>query len=331
MKLLSLPVFFLAMVVPAATQLDGAFTLRSSDKDDRVSLNLQCEDGRSNFGRMVERSAFTEIVRAGDRVTFNLRREPGTFAFEGRGTMDRASGSYLFTANPQFVRQMETLGYRELEPSALFVLALDDLTVAKVKQLEQMVSNKLDTGELVRLINHGAGHKYIQAMTDLGFKNLTSDEYRRARDHGVSESFVREMADLGMKLSLEELIRTRDHGVTPEYVRAMRDAGFKVSHDELVRARDHGVSADFLGRMRGLGYDRLSLDEYIRMRDHGVTPDFVESMKEVGYTQLTAGELVRLRDHGVSASYVRRVKDRVKESPSVEEIIRMRSRGEHGR
>ena len=103
---------------------------------------------------------------------------------------------------------MEKLGYRELEPRALFVLALDDLTVAKVKQLEQLVSNKLDTGELVRLINHGAGHKYIQAMTDLGFKKLTSDEYRRARDHGVSESFVREMADLGMKLSLEELIRT---------------------------------------------------------------------------------------------------------------------------
>ena len=41
MKLVFLPVVFLAMVAPAAAQLDGAFTLRSSERDDRVSLNLQ--------------------------------------------------------------------------------------------------------------------------------------------------------------------------------------------------------------------------------------------------------------------------------------------------
>jgi hypothetical protein len=331
MKLLLLPASLLIGVAPAAAQLDGSFTLRAAEKDDRVSLNLHYQDGRSNYGRMVERSAFSNVTRTGDRITFALRREPGSFTFEGRGTMERASGWYDFAPNQSFRQDLEKLGYRDMEPRDLFVFALDDLTVAKVKQLQQLVSNKLDTDELVNLINHGAGFKYIQAMTGLGFKNLASEEYRRARDHGVSESFVREMADLGVKLPLEELIRTRDHGVTPEYVRAMRDAGFKVPHDDLVRARDHGVSADFLRRMRALGYDRLSLDEYVRMRDHGVTPDFIESMKEVGYTKLSPDELVRLRDHGVSANYVRRVKELVKEPPSVEQIIRMRSRGEFGR
>jgi hypothetical protein len=317
-----------ASALPAAAQQDGAFTLRASDNDDRVHLNLLYADGRSNYGRMVERSALTDVVRTGDRITFALRREPGVLTFDGRGTLERASGWYGFSPNQGFRGELEKLGYRDLEPTHLFVFALDDLTVAKVRQLQQLVSNKLDTTELVRLINHGAGFSYIQAMTALGFKNLTSDDYRRARDHGVSESFVREMADLGMKLPLEDLIRTRDHGVNPEYVRAMRAAGFDVSHQDLVRARDHGVSADFLRSMRDFGFGSLALDEYIRMRDHGVTADFVQSLRDLGYTTLSPRELIRLRDHGVTANYVRRMKEILKETPSVEQLVRMRSNGD---
>jgi hypothetical protein len=316
-------------VQPAAAQLDGAFTLRSVANDDRLDLNL-VYDGHSNYGRRVARSALTDVVRSGDRITFTLRRAPGTFTFDGRGSLDRAAGSYAFAPNQGFAGELAKLGFRGVEARALVVFALDDLTVAQVRQLQQMVSNTLDTEELVRLINHGAGFSYVQAMTDLGFKKLSSEDYRRARDHGVSESFVREMTGLGMKLSLEELIRSRDHGVTPDYVRALRSAGFQATHDDLVRARDHGVSADFLRQMRDLGYDKLSLDDAIRLRDHGVSAEYVQELRDLGYAKLTANELVRLRDHGVTAAYVRRVKDLLKEPPSVEQLIQMRSHGAFG-
>jgi hypothetical protein len=313
-----------------AQQLEGAFTLRGSEKDDRLNLNFQYEDGRSNYGRMIERAAISDVSRSGERITFALKRAAGTFTFEGRGTLDRASGWYGFSPSQNFAAELDKLGYRGVEPKHLFVFALDDLSIDRLRRLERLVSNKLDTDELVRLINHGAGYRYIQSMSDLGFRSLRSDEYRRARDHGVSENFVREMRDLAIKLPLDELIRLRDHGVNPEFVRALRSAGFSVSHDELVRARDHGVTAEFLKRMREHGFDKLSLAEYVRMRDHGVTPDYVQALKEAGYGNLTAEELVRLRDHGVTASYVRRVKELLKDPPSVEQLIRMRSRGDFG-
>ena len=334
MKCLLIPAAVLLLTASAAAQqLDGSFTLRandSRDNDDRVQLNLQYQDGHSNYGRSFERSAFSDISRSGDRITFSLRRDPGTFKFEGRGTMDRAAGWYDFVPSPTFGPELERLGFKGVNPRALFVFALDDLTIVKVKTLRGLVANELDTDELVQLINHGAGIKYIQAMTDVGFKKLSSEEYRRARDHGVSEQFVREMADLGFKPSFEDLIRARDHGVSADYVRAMRDAGYKLQLEELVRARDHGVSTEFMRRMSALGYDKLPLDEYVRLRDHGVTPDFVESMRAEGYKNLSADELVRLRDHGVSASYVRRVRELFKGTPSVEQIIRLRSRGDIG-
>ena len=318
----------LAVASPAAAQLDGAFTLRASDSGDRVNLNLQYGDnGRSNYGRTFDRSALSDVVAAAERVTFKLRRPAGTFSFEGKGSIDRAAGFYTFTPDAGFRRDIEGLGFREVDDKALFVFAMDDLSVTGVRQLRRLVSDALDTPQLVRLINHGAGLRYIQGMTDAGFGKLQSDEYRRARDHGVTPEFVRDMRSLGVKIPLEELVRLRDHGVTAEYVRQMRAAGIDVGHDELVRARDHGVSAEFVRRMSALGYGGLPLSDYVRMRDHGVTADFVEAIRNAGIKP-TAGEAIRLRDHGVTADYVRRVKEHFKNTPTVEEIIRLRSRGE---
>jgi hypothetical protein len=348
----------LLSAAPSAEQTNGAFTLRQTSRDGRINLNLQYEDGHSNYGRTFDRAAFSDVKQTGDRITFALRRAPGVFTFEGRGSLERASGWYDFTPSPDFQRQIERAGFRNVDDKALFVFALDDLTIDKIKQLQGLLSDQIDTEQLVRLINHGAGLTYVQSMTNAGFKKLSSDEYRRARDHGVTADYAREMASLGGKLSLEELVRTRDHGVTTDYAKAMRDAGYelgiedlvrardhgvtadyvkamraaghKVEMDELVRARDHGVTADFIRRMGDLGYGGLPLDEYVRMRDHGVTPDFVESMRDAGLTKVAARDLVKLRDHGISASYVKRAKEIFKETPTVDQIIRLRTRGDIG-
>ena len=322
------PLVALLSLVPGVAQSqDGAFTLRAARESKSVNINFQYGDGFSNWGRTFEASELSNVSQNGERITFNLRRDAGTFSFEGRGTPDRASGWYTFAPNADFQRGMEKLGFRDINGKAMFVFAIEGLTVDGVRQLQRQVSDTLDTDGLVQMIAHGAGPKYVQAMTEAGYKNLTSDEYRRARDHGVGAEFAREMADLGMKVSLPELVRARDHGVSTEYVRAMRSAGFKLSHDELIRTRDHGVSVEYVKRMSELGYGSLPIEEYVRMRDHGVSTEYVEAMKETGYSKLTANELVRLRDHGVTASYVRRVKEMMKESPSVDEIIRMRNSG----
>lgn len=297
-----LPLVALALLAgpPVLAQNDGAFTVRRLD-DGRLNLNLQQADGRSNFGRTFERSEFTDVSVTGDRIRFSLKRAPGSFAFEGRGTsLDRASGWYVFTVNPAYPRDMERVGFRDLDDRALFALALDDLSVEKAKQLQGLLSDTIDSDQLVRLIHHGAGLTYIQAMTDAGFRKLSSDEYRRARDHGVTAQFAKEISEV---------------------------SGEKHALEELVRIRDHGVSGRFIREMRALGHGDLSIDEYVRMRDHGVTPEFVQAMRDVGFEKASARELVRMRDHGVTAAYVKRLKEQLRETPSVEDVIRFRSRG----
>jgi hypothetical protein len=255
----------LLLAAPVAAQTDGAFTLRQSSRDGRVNLNFQYEDGHSNYGRTFERAAFSDVKQTGDRITFALRRAPGVFTFEGRGSMERASGFYDFAPNADFQREIERIGFRGADDKALFVFALEDLTVEKIKQLQGLLADQIDTDGLVRLINHGAGLSYVQSMTDAGFKKLPADDYRRARDHGVTAEYARQMAAIGGKLSLEDLVRTRDHGVTADYAKAMRDAGYEVGIEDLVRARDHGVTVDYVKAMRAAGH-KVTLEDLVRAR-----------------------------------------------------------------
>ena len=160
MRILLVPVLVATFAAPAAAQLEGAFTLGRWDKDTdtRVQLNLVYNDGHSNYGRMVERSALTDVVRTGDRITFALRREPGTFTFEGRGSLDRAAGWYGFTGNQEFRQQLEKLGFRDIEVKELFVFAMDDLTVAKVRQvrrLKELLKESPSAEQLIRMRSHG--------------------------------------------------------------------------------------------------------------------------------------------------------------------------------
>lgn len=251
MRLMPLAVLLLA-AAPAAVSVpsqnrtdgfDGAFTIRASRDSTQLNLNFQYEDGRSNYGRNFNRADFTNVAPAGDRITFILRREPGTFSFEGKGTLERAAGWYSFAPNHEFARAVEKLGFRDIDAKALFVFAMDNLTIEKIRRLQKLVSDDLDSETLVRLINHGAGAEFIDSMSQMGFRNLSSDEYRRMRDHGVTPDYVESLKDVGYSnLSAAQLVRLRDHGVTATYVRRVKEMLKEApTVEELVRLRNTGA------------------------------------------------------------------------------------------
>ena len=182
----------------AQETVEGTFTARF--EAGRVHLNLQTDLDRernrsrsdwSNYGRTIELASVGTIDRSSGRVRFTLRREAGTFSFDGRGNSSRTSGDFTFTPSQSFAQAMGRLGYNDLTGSNLFVFALEDVTVAGARQLQQQVSDELNTTQLVRMINHGAGPRYVRDMTDAGFRRLDSGDYVKARDHGVDADFAR--------------------------------------------------------------------------------------------------------------------------------------------
>jgi beta-lactamase regulating signal transducer with metallopeptidase domain len=349
-----------AAIGSAQPQLPGTWEIRPTTVEGTVHLRLT--EGRSSSGTNVtiarlEGLTGIRITDAGGPVQFRLRRDAGTFTFEGVVRKGVGAGTFSFAPDPNFPAELAKRGFAR--PTALeqYQLARHDVGYAFVDELNRQGYAKPQTADLVRagqhgvqltylqemgalgyrlgslspliqLRDHGVTPEYVRELAALGYKGLTADEVRRARDHGVTPEYVRAMRDGGYgSLPMEQLINARDHGVTEEYIRALADAGHgKLPLDQVVRARDHGVSSEYARDMRQLGYG-VPIGELVRARDHGVTAEFVREMAALGYSKLPLESLIRVRDHGVTPAYVREVKALGYDQVAIEDLVTLRDHG----
>jgi beta-lactamase regulating signal transducer with metallopeptidase domain len=326
-----------AQVRTDGNRLPGTWQIAPSRTEGTIHLTIV--ELRSTHGRDVPLSQLDGLTAAqlasGGPVTFRLRRDAGTFTFEGVARGGVAGGTFTFAPTPTFAADLAKRGFAAPAPQEQYDLARADVGFAFIDELTRQGYAKPSTADLVRAGQHGVsttylremgelGHRlgtleplitlrdhgvtpdYIRGLADEGHKKLSADELRRARDHGVSVEYIRGMREAGYaSLPLDGLIRTRDHGVSPEYVRQLADAGYrKLPLEEVVRVRDHGVSIEFVRDMRQLGYS-LSLDDLVRARDHGVSTEYIRELQKLGYEKLPLDDLIGLRDHGMSAEKIR--------------------------
>lgn len=344
----------------AQSRLPGTWEIRPSPVEGSVQLRL-VELG-SSFGATVpiaqlEGLTGVRLEDAGGPVQFRVRRDAGTFTFEGVVRNGVGAGTYSFAPDAKYPAELVRRGFARPTELEQYQLARHDVGYAFLDELTKQGYGKAQTSELVRagqhgvqltylremgalgyrlgslaplieLRDHGVTAAYVRELAELGYKGLTADELRRARDHGVNPEYVRAMRDAGYgSLAMEQLVNARDHGVTQEYIRGLADAGHgKLPLDQVVRARDHGVSAEYARDMRQLGYG-VPLDQLVRARDHGVSVEFVREFAALGYAKLPLESLIRTRDHGVTPSYVREVKALGYDGLTLEDLVTLRDHG----
>jgi beta-lactamase regulating signal transducer with metallopeptidase domain len=310
----------------------GAWTVRPSDKQPGT-VHLEMREDRSSTGHSVPLSSLEGLTASqmgGDStpVRFSIRRDAGTFNFEGTFRNGVGGGVFGFQANPAFGGDLEKRGVGKPTADQQYDMARHDVGLALLDELNTQGYPKPSLETLIQAGHHGVRVEFVREMGQLGYKVGSVEALIKMRDHGVSPSFVRELAAAGYtKLSAEELVRARDHGVSTEFVKQMRDLGYgTLTMDQLVNARDHGVSGEFAREMAAAGY-KLSLEQMIKARDHGVGTDFVKEMAALGYSKLSLDELVNARDHGVSASFAKEMAAAGYAKLPLNELINARDHG----
>ncbi len=309
----------------------GTWEIRRIETDGSVHLRLV--EHRSSSGSHVplaqlEGLTASQLTGSGGPVQFRLRRDAGTFSFEGMLRDGVGAGTFSFTADPKFPDELARRGFARPSAAEQYQMARHDVGYAFVDELTAQGYAKPETSELVRAGQHGVQATYLREMGAIGYRLGSLPPLIELRDHGVTPSYVRELAGLGYKnLPADDIRKARDHGITPEYVSAMRDAGYgSLPMDKLIEARDHGVSTEFIRGLRDAGHAALPLEEVIRVRDHGVSPEFARDMRQLGHS-VPAAELVRMRDHGVSVEFVRELAALGYSKLSVDALVRLRDHG----
>ena len=117
-----------------------------------------------------------------------MRRDAGTFTFEGVFRSGVGAGTFSFTPDPNFAAELAKRG------------------LARPTAREQY-----------QLARHDVGFAFLDELTKQGYAKPQTADLVRAGQHGVQAAYLREMGALGYRLgSLDPLIELRDHGVTPD-------------------------------------------------------------------------------------------------------------------
>jgi len=238
-----------------------------------------------------------DVTGSGANVQFELRRPAGTFAFEGRMANGTGAGHYRFTPSEAFVREMESLGYRDFKDEMLLVFAANDFSPQTIRDLKAMGYDPT-RHEVEEIAIFRITPDFLKEMGRAGYSNLSLRDAVNFRVGRVDAAYISEMRELGYaNLPARQLADMAIIGVTPAYVREMRAAGLTdLSTRQLTDLRVGKVSAKRIEEYRKLGYDNLSAKQLSEMGIFGVTPEYIRKLSEKGYNNVPVEKLLRLRE-----------------------------------
>jgi beta-lactamase regulating signal transducer with metallopeptidase domain len=308
----------------------GTWQIRLADDGRSAHLTVSVSPG-SSYGTTIPLNrveGLEAILKGpGGPARYTLKRDAGTFDFEGVVRAGAGGGTFSFTPSTAFADELVRRGFSRPTPLELGTLAWSDIGLAFLDELNAHKYERPTLQQLVSGAKHGVTRTYLNEMSELGYRVGTLDALVRLRDHGIDPTFVRGMQGQGMRnLSVDELVRSRAHGVDPPFIQGLRAVGYNLNMDQLVDARNHGIDPGYVSELRDLGY-QLRLDELVDARNHGVDPGFIREMASAGYQHPSMADLIRMRNHGVNAKTVERLKSRGYDHPSIDRLIELQSRG----
>jgi hypothetical protein len=186
----------------------------------------------------------------------------------------------LFDVSIPFIRSMQALGYDETIDKyvAFRIFGVDP---DYVHDMESVGFENLSADKLVETRIHGATPEYIREMRADG-ENLRLDQYIESRIFQITPEFAKEMRHAGYPgLKRDLLVQFKIHGVSPTFVRELREAGYsRLSAEKLVEMRIHGVTPEFIRRVEKAGYRNVPVDKLVQMRIFNIDPEMVRALDD---------------------------------------------------
>ena len=203
----------------AASLPPGTWQLRRLPDGRSIQITVSEREGSYHGGVLrIDRFDGLAAALAGDGrglVQFRLKRDAGTFAFEGTLRDGIGGGTVTFLPDATF-------------PDALAKRGFD-----RPMLIQQVILAAADIG-----------FDFVDALAAERYSRPTLDQLVNAGQHGVNGTDIKELAALGYRLeTVDGLVRFHDHGVSPNYVRDLRGQGLdRLSADD--RCGSHGSCSD---------------------------------------------------------------------------------------
>jgi hypothetical protein len=149
------------LAAQGAPTMSGQWTMNGPSIKDHVDFTIHHTGarGRTSSSSPMPLNQLLGLTRIqldslGSTVQFDLVRDAGTFQCQGYIEKESGGGVFVFTANPDFVRDMASLGYPNLSDERVFTFTLHDITRDFIRKSRSRFGN-LSIDQLLRVKIHG--------------------------------------------------------------------------------------------------------------------------------------------------------------------------------
>jgi hypothetical protein len=258
-------------------RLEGKWSAKVFADGEKVRLSL--ERGGGGWSSVYVPAAQlrglepSHISAADARVSFRLIREAGTFIFEGQFKKGEGTGRWEFEGDAGFADGLGQV--RRARPSVdeLFALALSDVGLGYVREMEGAGYGGLSAKELVALYTNGVDAGYVAGLGRVGYKGLAVNELLALKTNGITADDVRayvELLDGGVEAM--QSVALKSNQVSVAYLRSLAEEGVRPTASQAVALRANGVTLDFVRRVRARGHKDLTAERLLSLRLNGAEP-----------------------------------------------------------
>ena len=316
--LLSLTVLFLAIFMNAGGSRAAAQTAQAAITGEWMATLSTRSPGKVHF----------TFARHGENNSYNMSSDGDMMLSEFQGLPADIQSAAKTQVNFTIAREAGTFqcegyfnqgsgsGIWTLTPNEKFISAMRDRGFTDLSE-ENLISAAV----------HDITARFADEIKNAGYDHLSFDDLRRAKTHNLTAAYIKELRAAGYNdLSFDDVVRASNHSIDAQYIKQVRDMGFDTkSMDEVIRLRNHDITPEYLAEMKSTGLENLTLDDLLRLQSHSVTPAFVNDIKAEGYAAVSADIIIRLRSHDIDRDFIRRAKAQGY-NVSLDEMIRLKNR-----
>lgn len=264
-----------AAQINAATMTPVNFEMRREAGTIALEGTFRNGKGAGQFTFTPDRSYIDKVRALG--VAFDLN--------ERHRRKDRSDEEDLFSlalhdVSTAYIKSMQDIGYRTTLEKYL-EMRIFNVTPEYVREMESLGFKNISAQDLVDTKIHKVTPQFVRDMRAAGW-NLSLDDLKQAAIFGATPEFAAEMKKLGYgNLSHDQLVAFRIHRVTAEFINDLRQLGYDhVDADDLVAMRIHRVTPEFIRELQAAGYKRVPVEKLVDMKIHGIDVKMIKALND---------------------------------------------------
>jgi len=278
------------------------------------TVNMQFKSGeKSNSSSTFQLSEFNDLPR--DRQgEFSLTREAGTMHFTGKFEGKNGMGTYKFSPNKNFSKELAEQGVTVAKDIDLMVFFMVNVKTSYVKMLKKKGYKDINEDDLIPLAALDVNEDYINSITKAGIKDFNLEDLIPLKSLNIDAAFIEEIRNSGYKnVTADNLIALKSQNITGKYISDFNSTSKEKNddndEDDIIAFKSLNIDKEFIDSFKKIGYNDLSNDDLMALKSLNITPQYITEFEKTGYKNISADDLFALKSLNITGDLIKQYKD----------------------